>query len=400
MSDLLERTLQGLRAALVVTPDNGPLRLQVAELLRALGRDSEALEQARAALPHLPPGEARDAASALVDALAPPARSIPDNLTPLGGRGGLQMLRGGSSADDALPLEQERVRVDFSDIGGLDPVKEEIRMKIILPFQRPEIFARYGKRRGGGLLLYGPPGCGKTLLARATAGEAGATFLNVAIDQVLDMWFGGSEQKLSALFEEARRRAPAVLFFDEVEAIGASRQQLRHTAGRTLVNQLLSEMDGVDGSNDRVLVMAATNAPWNVDAALMRPGRFDRVVFVPPPDAEARAEILRLHLRERPQGQPIDTRKVVQQTDGFSGADLAELVERAVDGPLREALLSGTMRDVTTADLLRAHAEARSTTAAWFETAKNYATFANVGGVYDELVKYIEARKAPKGRFW
>jgi transitional endoplasmic reticulum ATPase len=406
MSDLLERTLAGLRAALEVSPDNAPLRLQVAEILSALGRDNEAAEAARAALPFLT-GEARIRA----ERLAPLDEDEDEDadggtVTSLGAarQGGLQLLRGGRTTepdDEDLALAPERDRVDFSDVGGLDALKDTIRMKIVLPFQKPEVFARYGKRRGGGMLLYGPPGCGKTLLARATAGEVGATFMNVAIDQVLDMWFGESEAKLSALFDEARRRAPAVLFFDEVEAIGASRQQLRQGPGRTLVNQLLAEMDGVDSANDRVLVMAATNAPWHVDSALLRPGRFDRVVFVPPPDGPARAEILRLHLRDRPVASDLKLDKLVADSDGLSGADLSDLVERAVEAPLKEALLSGTSRDVTADDLAAALQASRASTSDWFATARNYATFANAGGLYDELVRFMEDRKKkPRSRWW
>lgn len=404
MSDLLERTLAGLRAVLAVSPDNGPLRLQVAEILSELGRDNEATEAARAALPHLSGSDGERALQIMGPAPADEEAEPADNVTSLGAhrQGGLQLMKGGrDSADESLALEPERETVDFSDVGGLDELKDAIRMKIVLPFQKPEVFAKYGKRRGGGMLLYGPPGCGKTLLARATAGEVGATFMNVAIDQVLDMWFGESEAKLSALFDEARRRAPAVLFFDEVEAIGASRQQLRQGPGRTLVNQLLAEMDGVDSANDRVLVMAATNAPWHVDSALLRPGRFDRVVFVPPPDGPARAEILRLQLRGRPTATGLDLQSLIADSDGLSGADLSDLVERAIEGPLKEALITGKERDLTGDDLTSALSGSRASTSDWFATAKNYATFANSGGLYDELVAFLEARKSkPRSRWW
>jgi transitional endoplasmic reticulum ATPase len=384
MSDLLERTLSGLRDAVAVSPRNGPLWLQIAEILAELGRTNEAVEACREAMAHADDaGRAR--AQGLLDRLQPPEPDEPGNV--------FRLLRGGRAKQEGEPLTVlDRERVTFADVGGLEDVKDQVRMKIVLPFQRPEVFRAYGRKQAGGILLYGPPGCGKTLLARATAGECEAAFLNVAIDAVLDMWFGESEKKLGQLFEQARQRAPAILFFDEIEAIGASRQQLKHGPGGTIVNKLLSEMDGVTGSLDRVLVMAATNAPWHVDAALRRPGRFDRVLFVPPPDRAARTEVLRLHLRNRPTDDSIDLAALAQKTDGFSGADLLDLVERAVERPLREALRSGDVRPLTQADLLAALKDARPSTREWFATAKNYATFSNTGGLYDDLLAYLNQR--------
>jgi SpoVK/Ycf46/Vps4 family AAA+-type ATPase len=389
VSDLLERTLAGLREAVAVSPRNGPLWLQIAEILAELGRTNEAVDAAREAIAHGDDtGRAR--AQALVDRLQPP--EPPDEAE--GSGNVFRLVRGGRNeapANEPLTV-MDRERVTFADVGGLEDVKEQVRMKIVLPFQRPDVFRAYGRKQAGGILLYGPPGCGKTLLARATAGECDAAFLNVAIDAVLDMWFGESEKKLAQLFEQARQRAPAIVFFDEVEAIGASRQQLRQAPGATIVNKLLSEMDGVTGSLDRVLVMAATNAPWHVDAALRRPGRFDRVLFVPPPDKVARTEILRLHLRDRPTDASIDIASLAQKTDAFSGADLLDLVERAVERPLRDALRSGDVRPLTQADLVAALKDARPSTREWFATAKNYATFSNTGGLYDDLLAYLNRR--------
>lgn len=400
MSELLNRTLKGLRQALAVSPNNAPLRLQVAEILAELGRDTEAQEAAEAALGHAD-SQTRVQIQAFLDRFAaPPSVPAPADLSAVR-RGGLRALSQAPETPQAPPASR-RPRVNFADVGGLDALKDDIRMRIVQPFQKPEIFKAYGKKQGGGILLYGPPGCGKTLLARATAGEVGADFISVSIDQVLDMWFGQSEQHLAALFEDARRRAPCVLFFDEVEALGGSRQLQRNSPGRTLVNQLLAEMDGLNSNNEQILIIAATNAPWQMDSALLRPGRFDRVIFVPPPDGPARSEILRLHLRGRPVSPEMDLASITQGSDGLSGADLADLVERGVEFPLREALQSGTIRPLSTADLHLAMDDARASTQDWFATARNYATFSNSGGLYKDLEAYMarQGAKPKKSKWW
>jgi transitional endoplasmic reticulum ATPase len=291
------------------------------------------------------------------------------------------------------PMEEiELPDITFSDVGGMDRVKEEIRMKIILPLQQPDLFRAYGKKIGGGILMYGPPGCGKTFLARATAGEVKASFLAVGISDVLDMWIGQSEKNLHAIFEQARGHRPCVLFFDEVDALGANRTDMLKSGGRQMINQFLAELDGVGSSNEGVLILAATNAPWHLDPAFRRPGRFDRILFVPPPDQAARATILRLLLKGKPVSE-IDFDALAAKADGFSGADLKAVVDLAVEEKLRDAMRSGNVRPVGTKDVLAAIKLHKPTVKDWFQTARNHALYANQSGLYDDILAYLKLSK-------
>lgn len=287
-------------------------------------------------------------------------------------------------------VEIERPVIAFKDVGGMEAIKEEIRLKIILPLSHPELYKAYGKTVGGGILLYGPPGCGKTHLARAAAGEIQACFLSVGISEILDMWIGNSEKNLHILFEQARANKPCVLFFDEVDALAARRSDLRGSSGaRQLVNQFLAETDGLEGSNEGILILAATNAPWHLDPAFRRPGRFDRVLFVPPPDLSARASILRILCRDKPT-RSIDFDRLAKKTDHFSGADLKAVVDVAVEAKLREALKSGSLQPLSTKDLDAAATALRPSTREWFSTARNYALYSNQDGSYDDVRKYLK----------
>ena len=298
-------------------------------------------------------------------------------------------VRMGADAPRSWQGEVEGPPMTFADVGGMDDLKEQINLKILLPLKQPELYAAYDKSTGGGILMYGPPGCGKTHIARATAGEIGAGFLVVGINDVLDMWIGQSERNLHGVFEQARGSRPCVLFFDEVDGLGGRRSDMRSGSGRQLINQFLNEMDGIQAANDGVLVLAATNAPWHVDPAFRRPGRFDRVLFVPPPDAGARAAILRILLRGKPQ-DAIDALQIAKKTEGFSGADLKAVIDVAIEDKLRAVLKLGRLQPLATSDLLTAAKQLKGTTREWFSTARNYALYSNQGGIYDDVLKFLK----------
>jgi SpoVK/Ycf46/Vps4 family AAA+-type ATPase len=216
-----------------------------------------------------------------------------------------------------------------------------------------------------------------------------AGFVAVGINDVLEMWIGQSERNLHEVFERARQHKPCVLFFDEVDALGASRSDLRHSTGRQLINQFLAELDGLQGVNEGVLILAATNAPWHLDSAFRRPGRFDRILFVPPPDGPARANIFRILLGGKP-SRDVDFDLLAKKTGDFSGADLKAVVDVAVEQKLREALKARQLQPLTTRDLLAAAATLRPSTREWFATARNYALYSNQGGLYDDILKYLK----------
>ncbi len=297
-----------------------------------------------------------------------------------------------SAAAFDLSIEFERPSIAFADVGGMNAVKEDIRMKIIYPLKNAELFKQYGKKTGGGVLLYGPPGCGKTLLSRATAGEIKGTFISIGIHQVLDMWLGNSEKNLHKIFELARQNTPAILFFDEVDALASDRANMKFSAGRNVINQFLAEMDGATGNNEGILILGATNAPWQVDPAFRRPGRFDRVLFVPPPDEVARVSIIELMAKGKPI-QKLDVGALAKKTKDFSGADLQAVFDVASEEKLAVAMRENRIVPITTDDLIRAAKTLQPSTRAWFENAKNYALYANQSGFYNDVLAFLGMKK-------
>ena len=404
-----DELLASLRAAVQTSPDDVALRLHLAELLAADGQREEAVREAAQVLVREPRNEAalrlvggdergvepaaggespsgREASGEETsdDVLRRLDAEFADVVPPMFADGRPE------PSDSAYDMEPAGIKLD--DVGGMEEVKVRLEAAFLAPIRNPQLGKLYGKSLRGGLLLYGPPGCGKTFIARALAGELKASFLPVSLADVLDMFIGQSEQNVHDLFEVARRNRPCVIFLDEVDAIGQKRSQMRNNAARGAVNQLLSEMDGVADNNEGVFVLAATNHPWDVDTALRRPGRFDRTVLVLPPDAPAREAILRYHLRDRPIAN-IDVHKLTELTDSYSGADLAHVCDTAAERALLDSAASGTVRMIEMRDLEAALAEVRPSIGPWLQTAKNVAQYANQDGSWDDLLAYLRKRR-------
>ena len=280
----------------------------------------------------------------------------------------------------------------LADVGGMQDVKDRLNMAFLAPLRNPELRRLYGKSLKGGLMLYGPPGCGKTYIARALAGEIGASFITVTLTDILDQFIGNSEANLHSLFVTARKHAPVVLFLDEIDAIGQKRSRSTSAAWRGVTNQLLMEMDGIGADNEGLFILAATNTPWDVDPALRRPGRFDRSVAVLPPDAPARHSILYHYLKDRPM-EGIDLDVLVRQTNGFTGADLAHLVDSAAEFAMMDSLRTGTVRMMTMQDFANALKQVRPSAGPWFSSARNIVEYGNRDGQYDDLAAYMKANK-------
>jgi AAA+ superfamily predicted ATPase len=437
--------LESLRNAVAAMPDDVPLRLHLATLLLRSGQRDEAVRHLGAILqrdpgngealamltspaevpgpaPSAPPdveasgertrGSAPDVPSP-AEGLTPGGEAPAPNGNPAGGnptesydwtqaedelRDVLPSMFVGEAGsvsaglDEARAYDAENTGLTLADVAGLTEVKKRLEAAFLAPMRNPELRKLYGKSLRGGLLLYGPPGCGKTFVARAVAGELGARFITVSFADLIDMFVGRSERNIHELFEVARRNAPCVVFLDEVDAIGQKRSQLRNTPMRSAVNQLLLELDDVASDNTGVFLLAATNHPWDVDSALRRPGRFDRTLLVLPPDGPAREGVFRFHLRDRPVAG-IDLAKLSKITDGYSGADIAHVCETAAEGALLDSVSTGEPRLIGQADLEAAVTEVRPSLGTWFETARNVALFANEGGAYDDLVAYLRKRR-------
>ncbi len=244
----------------------------------------------------------------------------------------LELNRDAGSAESELRLLPDaRPDVDFDQIAGLEEAKQELRLRAILPLRYRQQAERYRVRTRGGVLLYGPPGTGKTLLARATAGETQSAFFNVRPSDILSKWVGDSEQHVAELFESARQAAPSIIFLDEIDALAPARSDDQPGIMNRLVPQLLAELDGFKRMDEAVLFVGATNRPWSLDPAMLRPGRFDRLIYVGLPDLEARLFMFGHELEGRPTVSDLNIFEAAQLTEGYSGADIQQICSQVAD---------------------------------------------------------------------
>ncbi len=304
--------------------------------------------------------------------------------------------KGGGEGSTADIKMLSKPTMTFNDVAGMTKMKEEIREAVVYPMRNPELARKYGKLGGGGILMYGPPGCGKTFIVKSAAGECNSGFINAKLSDLLDMYVGNTEKNIHKVFELARKNSPVILFFDEVEAIGGRRdQQEGQQYMKMAVNQMLYEMDGVEANNQNVLIIAATNAPWDVDPALRRSGRFSKTIFIPAPDYESRVAMLKMYAKKRPLAAFIPFRFLGVTVTGYASADMKAIVDDASTIPWRQAfmgiekkiieLTKGGMakeqaeeiakkqvsqRPVTLGDFVTAIGKKRSSLPPWYEQAK------------------------------
>ncbi|MGA7328592.1 MAG: ATP-binding protein [Rhodomicrobium sp.] len=363
--ELAERLARGSEL-----PEDRALR---ARALHGLGRDQEAIALYRQAVAQDPAMRNRELERFLgirqaANVLLPAAKVIP--LTSYSSRRENRAEPSREAATETFIEDFDEGTVTFNEVAGLDHVKTEIQRRMVLPYVKKSLYESYRQKAGGNLLLYGPPGCGKTMIARAAAGTCDARFLSVNPEEVLDKYAGEAEKRLRVFFDEARSEPPAILFFDDFEVLSGPRKAAQGEAGRALVSAIISELDGTQRNNAGLLVLAATNAPWLLDPALFRAGRFHRLLCIPPPVFEARKKILTNAITGVPGHGKIAFDRIARKADGFSGADIRALSDWVCNAALTRALSRSAETLVTTAMFEEGLNAFGPSTREWFKVAR------------------------------
>ena len=271
-----------------------------------------------------------------------------------------QMALGLKIEDVPKELIEAKKTKELDRVAGLEEAKEEITRKVIYPIKYPTLFKRYDKETGGGILLYGLPGTGKTMIARAISKDVDAEFISVKCSDLLSKWFGESEVNIKSYFDKARKSKRAILFFDEFEAIGGKRTGSAENAMNRVVPELLAQMQGIETEENTVVCIAATNRPWDIDSAFLRSGRFGSKVYVPLPDGKAREQIVRNALANAPKAEDVSYAEIASKTAGYNGADMHELCEAAKIFAIEREIKTRKRSSLSMEDILRAINEVRS----------------------------------------
>ena len=275
----------------------------------------------------------------------------------------------------------------FKDIAGLEKIKEKINLKVIEPLKNQKLFELFGKKFGGGIIMYGPPGCGKSFIAEATAGEANVAYFNVKVSDIKSKYVGETEQNISKLFKLARDNQPCIIFFDEFESLGQDRNSaIGHD--KSMISQLLTEINSLGNKDQKILLIAATNEPWSIDLALRREGRFGSTLFVPPPDFSSRKNILKIQLDNKPI-EDIDFDLIAKATEFYSGADMVEICNKSIENVLSECLKNNQIRKIKTIDLLQAIKNKKELiTVKWFKKALDIIYATDNTDSFNEVIEY------------
>jgi transitional endoplasmic reticulum ATPase len=322
--------------------------LEAARAMAQLGKEAqgEELREGRVAMAQRLLELARDCDSAAREGRK--SMSAPRRSAPARSNSPASEAEGEKTASQWIVREKPSLR--FADVAGLEDVKQDIRLKMIYPFQHPDLAEKFGIRAGGGILLYGPPGTGKTMLAKATAGEIDATFFRISPADVLSKWVGEAEQNIKKLFDAAAAEPRSIIFIDEIEALVPARRDEGSSVMQRVVPQILQGVEGFDKKAGRpILLMGATNVPWQLDPAMLRPGRFDEKVYIPLPDLPARRQMLEQYLAKRPVSADVNLDQLAARLEGFSGADVKYICDRAAVIPFLQSVASGQDGEISAA---------------------------------------------------
>lgn len=370
---MFKEGLDAINKAIQLNPGKGVFYSIKGEVLEGLGKKEEAIECYEQALKL----DSQDGFS----------------------RGQLNKLKTGNEMG-LTSFGLEKPTTAFKDVVGLEEVKEWSKVNVLMPLSKPDLAKRYKKTFGGGMLLYGPPGCGKTYFCSALAGESKLSFIKVKLSGIFDMWLGNTEKNIANLFKTARKNKPCIIFFDEVDALGGQRTGEGHGNkwADMAVNQILMEITEIEEKKEEILVIGATNAPWNVDNALKRSGRLGKFVYIAPPNQEMRAQLFKMYLTNLPTEKKIDFEKLAKTSEDFAATDVKAVCEEATAAAFKEACKTGETKPITMSSLEAAIKGERSDLLEWYNSASKMIIEAELKEFYPELYEEINKLRTSKGR--